>query len=73
MVMTAPLDGLSGVVNRVVVVGEDAHAAGPVTNARALNRAGIKRLRDTCLEFVRRLKATMVECIMGFKAPIHNR
>ena len=70
MVMTAPLDGLSGVVNSEVVVDADAHAAGPaVPNARALNSTGINRPRDTCLEVIRRLNATMGECVMGFKAP----
>jgi hypothetical protein len=72
MVMTAPLDGLSGVVNRVVVVLDNAHAAGPVTNARALNSTGIHLLGDTCLEVIRRLNATIGFCVMGFIAPIRT-
>ena len=51
----------------------DAHAAGPpVTNARALNSTGINRPRDTCLEGIRRLNATMGECVMGFQAPVRT-
>jgi hypothetical protein len=64
---------LSGVVKREVVVDADAHAAGPaVTNARALNSTGINRLRDTCLVEIRRLSATMGECVMGFQAPVRT-
>jgi len=70
--MTVPLDGLLGVVNREVVVDESAHAAGPGTNARAPNSTGMKRLKNACLEVVRRLNATMVECVMGFEAPVPN-
>jgi hypothetical protein len=70
MVMTDPLDGLSGVVKRDVVVDEAAHAAGPaVSNARALNSTGINRPSDTCLEVIPRLNATMGEYVMAFKAP----
>jgi hypothetical protein len=62
MVITWPLEGLSGVVKRVVVVDEAAHAIGPaVISATALNRAGIHRLRDPCLEVIRRLNVTMAE------------
>jgi hypothetical protein len=73
MVITAPLDGASGVVKSEVVVDEVAHAAGPaVANARALNSTGINRPRDTRLEDIRRLSATMGECVMGFKAPVRT-
>jgi hypothetical protein len=66
MVITAPLDGLSGVVNKEVVVAADAHAAGPpAANARALNNTGIHRLRKTFVEGTRRLSATMVDWLMG--------
>ena len=66
MVMTVPLDGVSGVTNRDVVVALDAHAAGTaVTNARALNNSGINRLKDACREIRRRLTATWVECVIG--------
>jgi hypothetical protein len=62
MVMTDPLDGLSGVVNNEVVVDAAAHAAGPpATNARALNSTGIHLPRDTCLEVIRRLNGVMGE------------
>ena len=68
MVMTAPLDGLSGVVNSVVVVAADAHAAGPpATNARALNNTGIHRPRDNRREVTLRLSATMVELAHEFQ------
>jgi hypothetical protein len=70
MVMTAPLDGVLGVATREVVVEDAAHANGPATNARALNRTGIMRLRDTGLEDLRRIRATIVECVMVVKAPI---
>jgi hypothetical protein len=71
MVMTAPLDGFSGVVNREVVVAADAHAAGPpATNAKALNNTGIHRPRDTRLEVTLRLGAKMVGWIMGVETPI---
>jgi|ERR1700678_1534222 hypothetical protein len=72
MVITAPLAGASGVMKRDVVVGEIAHAAGmAVSNARALNSIGLIRRRDACLGIIRRLRATMGECVMGFKAPIN--
>jgi hypothetical protein len=67
-VMTAPLLGLSGAVNREVVVDVNAHAAGAaVTNARALNSTGTNRPRVICREIKRRLKATMGKCVMGLK------
>ena len=68
--MTAPLDGVSGVVKREVVVEDAAHADELATNARALNKTGIMRLKDTGLEVIRRVTATMVECVMVVKAPI---
>jgi hypothetical protein len=52
------------------VVEDAAHADEPATNARALNRTGIMRLKDTGLEVIRRVIATMVECVMVVKAPI---
>jgi hypothetical protein len=71
MVMTAPLEGLSGVVKSEVVVAADAHAAGPpATNAKALNKTGIHRPRDTRLEVTLHLGAKMVGWIMGVEAPI---
>jgi hypothetical protein len=72
MVMTAPLDGVSGVVNSDVVVDEVAHAAGPaVPNARAPNSTGTnRRAKANCLEGIQRLNATMGDSVMGFKAPI---
>jgi hypothetical protein len=73
-VMTEPLDGFWGVVKRVVVVEEVAHAAGPaVTNARALNSTGIHRRKDPSLEFMRRVNATVGGCVMGLKAPVNGR
>jgi hypothetical protein len=54
-----------------VVVDADAHAAGPAdTNARALNSTGIHRPGDTRRVVMRRLNATMVDWVMGFRAPM---
>jgi hypothetical protein len=69
-VITAPLLGLSGAVNREVVVDVNAHAGAAVTNARALNSTGTNRPREICRGFKRRLRATMGKCVMGFEAPI---
>jgi hypothetical protein len=66
MVITAPLDGFSGVVNREVVVAADAHAAGPpAINAKALNNTGIHRPRDGCLEVTLGLSGGTGEWLMG--------
>jgi predicted metal-dependent peptidase len=73
MVMTAPLDGLSGVVKSEVVVEAVAHAAGPAdTNARAPNSTGIHRPGDIRREVMRRLNATMVDWVMSFRAPVRT-
>jgi hypothetical protein len=69
--MTAPLAGSSGVMKRDVVVGDIAHAGTAVSSASALNSIGMNRRRDACLGIIRRLRATMKECVMGFKAPIN--
>jgi hypothetical protein len=68
IVITVPLDGVSGVVNSEVVVGAAAHAAGPpTTNARALNSTGTHRPRDTCLEVIWRLNGVMGDWLMIFQ------